>query len=523
MSDSEAVRDFLAADGITPSAAELEALAAARGQAETDALALHAAVPAEVEPSEIGEADRSAPAATYADGIAPPNDRTADDSLLRTADALARGKLSSLELVTELLARADACDPELGVYLARFDEQALEAAHDADAARARGDVRGPLHGVPITLKDLIASREGPTTAHSAVPPQFAGGRDALVTQRLRDAGAIVLGKVSLAEYGFGAADDPELPVPRSPWDTERWPGGSSSGSASGVAAGLFPASIGTDTGGSIRIPASLCGVTGFKPTFGTVPVDGVVAGAPTVDTVGPIAADAADCLALYQVIAGLPARGPGDPGMLRGLRVAVDTTGLDRPGVDPAAARAVEEAARVLADAGAVVRPHAVPGLAELESACRIVQGAETYDTHRERLARHWSAYGSLTRVFMAAGAFWTARDYLHAQRVRAHGRRQVADFLREYDVVLGPTLGIAAPRLDAGLLGLLPLFYTSVWNATGFPAVSVPGPPNDAGLPLGLQLAAAPGADHRVLSVAHALQTLTDWHVRRPATRVRT
>ncbi|WTW94559.1 amidase [Streptomycetaceae bacterium NBC_01309] len=510
-SDSGAVRDFLAADGITPSDGELEALAAARAQADAEARALHATAPAEGEDAGI-----SGHAPSFAEGTAPATAHTVDDSLLRTADALALGKVSSVELVTELLGRADAS--ELGVYLARFDEQALAAARDADAARARGDVRGPLHGVPITLKDLIASREGPTTAHSAVPPRYTGGEDALLTTRLRDAGAIVLGKVSLSEFGFGASDDPRLPVARNPWDAERWPGGSSSGSAAGVAAGLFPASIGTDTGGSIRIPSALCGVTGFKPTFGAVPVGGVVAGAPTVDTVGPISADAADCLALYQVIAGLPARGPGDPGILRGLRVAVDTTGLDRPGADPAAGRAVAAAVRVLADAGAVIHERAVPGLADLEAACRIVQGAETYDTHRERLARHWSAYGSLTRVFMAAGAFWTARDYLHAQRVRARGRRQVAEFLGEYDVVLGATVGVPAPRLDAGLLDLIPLFHTSVWNATGFPAVSLPGQPADSGLPIGLQLAAAPGADHRLLTVAHALQLHTDWHLRRPA-----
>ncbi|MGW0660698.1 amidase [Streptodolium elevatio] len=454
-SDSGAVRDFLASDGITPSEGELAALAAARAQAEADARTLHATAPAEGE-----NAGLPGRAPAFAEGTAPDATHTPDGSLLRTADALAQGKVSSVELVTELLARADASDPGLGVYLARFDDAALAAARDADDARARGDVRGPLHGVPITLKDLIASGEGPTTAHSAVPPRHTGGEDALVTRRLRDAGAVVLGKVSLSEFGFGASDDPELPVTRNPWDTERWPGGSSSGSAAGVAAGLFPASIGTDTGGSIRIPSALCGVTGFKPTFGAVPVDGVVPGAPTVDTVGPIAADAADCLALYQVIAGVPARGPGDPGILRGLRVAVDTTGLDRPGADPAAGRAVADAVRVLADAGAVIREQAVPGLADLETACRIVQGAETYDTHRERLARHWSAYGSLTRVFMAAGAFWTARDYLHAQRVRARGRRQVAEFLGEYDVVLSATVGTAAPRLDAGLLHLLPLFY---------------------------------------------------------------
>ncbi|WP_436774015.1 amidase [Yinghuangia sp. YIM S09857] len=514
-SDSGAVRDFLAADGITPSDGELAALVAAHAQAEAEAGALHASAPAEGEDTRFPGG-----APSFAEGTASAVAHTPEDSLLRTADALATGKVSSVELVTALLARADAVDPGLGVYLARFDDTAAAAAREADQARAHGDVRGPLHGVPVTLKDLIASREGPTTAHSAVPPRHTGGADALVTARLRDAGAIVLGKVSLSEFGFGAADDPALPVPRSPWDPERWPGGSSAGSAAGVAAGLFPASVGTDTGGSIRIPSALCGVTGFKPTFGTVPVDGVVPGAPTVDTVGPIATDAADCLALYQVLAGLPARGPGDPGLLRGLRVAVDTTGLDRAGTDPAAGRAVAEAVRVLADAGAVIRERPVPGLAELESACRIVQGAETYDTHREQLARHWPAYGSLTRVFMAAGAFWTARDYLHAQRVRARGRRQVAEFLSAFDVVLSATVGTAAPRLDAGLMHLLPLFYTSVWNATGFPAVSIPGPPNDAGLPIGLQLAAAPGADHRLLSAAHAVQLRTDWHVRRPAPR---
>lgn len=538
------VRAYLARDGIHPHDAELDALAAAvsAGRAEADRLrrttdagdGTEGAVwPAggspEIAPPPDAAADAPAPhnprpphgntgART---ATATPGPASADDlaTVLGCAAALAAGRISSAELVAELQRRADDADPKLGVYLARFDDQAREAARAADAERAGGTVRGPLHGIPLTVKDLILTREGPTTGHSAAPPRHLGGRDAASVARLRAAGAIVLGKVSLAEFGFGVPDaDAGLPLPRNPWDTDRWPGGSSSGSAAGVAAGLFPGSIGTDTGGSIRIPAALCGVTGFKPTYGAVPTGGVLPGAPTVDTVGPIAADAADCLALYQVLAGLPASAPGDPATVRGLRIAVDLSGLDRPGADPAAGDAVEAAMRELADAGAVVHECAIPHLDVLEAACRIVQGAETYGSHRDGLAAHWPAYGSITRFFMAAGGGHDARDYLHAQRVRAWGRALLADFFADHDIVATPTVGTGAPSLDGELLSLLPLFYTSVWNATGFPAVSLPGPPDTRGLPLGIQLAAAPGADHRLLTAAHALQTRTDWHRRRPA-----
>ena len=242
------------------------------------------------------------------------------------AVALRRGALTSVELTTRLLARADAHDSTLGTYVARFDDAALAAAAKADADFAAGVDHGPLQGIPLGVKDIIAAREGATTACSKVlDPEWGRGIDAPVVARLRAQGAVITGKTATMEFAMGAPDaDGPFPIHRNPWNVERWPGGSSSGTGTGVAAGLILGGLGSDTGGSVRIPSALCGISGLKTTYGLVPKSGVVPLGYSLDTVGPMARTARDCALILQAIAG-----PSDD----------DATSVDRPVPDYAAAR----------------------------------------------------------------------------------------------------------------------------------------------------------------------------------------
>jgi aspartyl-tRNA(Asn)/glutamyl-tRNA(Gln) amidotransferase subunit A len=230
-------------------------------------------------------------------------------TITEAAAGLRDGTLSSVELVQEGIAAADALDGELGVYITRFDGQALHAAARADAELAAGVDLGPLHGIPLGIKDILAATEGPTTAQSVVlDPAWGQGKDAITVARLKQAGAIVPGKLSTMEYASGLPDpEKPFPLPRNPWNKDTWAGGSSSGTGAGVASGMFMAGLGTDTGGSIRIPAIFCGISGLMPTYGRVPNAGCVPLGYSLDHIGPLARSVRDCWTILQALAG------GDP------------------------------------------------------------------------------------------------------------------------------------------------------------------------------------------------------------------
>jgi aspartyl-tRNA(Asn)/glutamyl-tRNA(Gln) amidotransferase subunit A len=446
-------------------------------------------------------------------------------TIVEAGAALRAGRVTAAELTEAALARADAVDAAVGIYLARFDDDARKAAAEADAELAAGTDRGPLHGIPLGIKDLLAAREGPTTAHSLVPsPVAPPGVDAEVVTRLRAAGAVIVGKTTLSEYAFGAPD-PEagLPWPRNPWDLERWPGGSSSGTASGLAAGAFPAGIGSDTGGSIRIPAACCGITGLKPTYGLVPTDRTIPLSWSQDTVGPMATTAADCALVLAAIAhpaGAPVPDPLAPltGDLTGLRVGIERRHHgEAVGADPGVGRSVEEAVRVLEQGGARVEEVVLEHAEAAEAAHMVITHAEAFAAHRPRLRDQWARYGSFTRLLIAQGAFVSGPEYVQAQRVRSLVRASAARMFERVDLVVTPTIGIPAPRLDADFLALLPLFFTGYWNLVGAPALSLPVGPVD-GLPVGLQLVGRPHDDATVLRAGDAFQRRTSWHLARPA-----
>ncbi len=447
--------------------------------------------------------------------------------------ALDRGEISSAELVRAALAAADESDETFGVFLARFDEQALQAADAADVARREGS-RLPLLGIPIGVKDVISTREGETTAQSLVFDRTSMSDDAECIARLRRAGAIVIGKTTTLEFALGLPDDTKpFPVPRNPWSRSHWCGGSSAGSAAGVAAGMMTAAVGTDTGSSIRMPSALCGVTGLKPTFGLVPKSGCVPLAFSLDHVGPLGRTARDCALLLDAMAGHDPldpssadRAPNDMlaglnGDLRGLTVGVD--GLSRYSgeqEDPQLQQLLGDLVSGLQQAGADVVAVELPFYGEAASVSLIVTIAEALAYHATDLGSRWNDYLASTRMGLALGAFVSASDYLQAQRVRRTVHAAVADLFEQVDLIVTPTVSRPAPRMEEAaayvasfFAGKDLAFHTSYWNAMGNPAISVPIGFSESGLPLAGQITGRPFEDDLVLRAAHAFQQLSDWH----------
>lgn len=462
---------------------------------------------------------------------------TAGADLAATAGALRRGEVTSAGLVEAALAGAEQVDGRLGLFLARFDDAARQAAAERDRELRSGRERGPLHGIPVVVKDIIATVEGPTTAQSlALDPGWGAGTDAPVVARLRAAGAVIVGKTTTMEFAIGYPDpDKGFPVPRNPWDPERWTGGSSSGTAAAVAAGVALAGLGSDTAGSVRLPAAYCGITGFKPTYGVVPKSGVVPLGYSLDHVGPMARSVDDCAALLGVMAG---RHPDDPTTIDvdpssltvglhdgidGLRVGVarhDTTGSQW--CEPGVAAAFDTAVTALEAGGARLQEVRLPHFELLGDVDFLLLQAEALAWHQPRLQRRWDDYGRPTRLTIALGAFVSGADVVRMNRLRQHARRQALALFDTVDVVVLPTAGTAAPVLFQPIDSSRRLrsLFTPAFNLLGFPALAVPMG-FDGGLPVSLQIVGRPLDDARVLRAGAAYQGLTDWHHRRPPVRV--
>jgi aspartyl-tRNA(Asn)/glutamyl-tRNA(Gln) amidotransferase subunit A len=446
--------------------------------------------------------------------------------------ALRSGALTSVGLTTSMLARADAHDSTLGTYIARFDDTALTAAAQADADFAAGVDRGPLQGIPLGVKDIIAAREGATTACSKVlDPAWGRGVDAPAVARLRAQGAVITGKTTTMEFAMGAPDAAgPFPIHRNPWDLERWPGGSSSGTATGVAAGLILGGLGSDTGGSVRIPSALCGISGLKTTYGLVPKSGVVPLGYSLDTVGPMARTARDCALILQAIAGashddatsadrpVPDYAAALTGDAVGLRIGVERehhSGVE--GFDSACRDRFEDAVRALEATGAEIVDVRFDGYPLITAAAMVTVAGESLAYHLKDLQSRFGDYGRAARAALSMGAFYTSADYVQAQRVRAWGLDTLRRVLRQCDVIVTPTIGLPAPRLTENFWAMMPWTYTPAWNLLGAPAMSVPMGPIADGLPSGLQIIGGRFDDATVLRVADAYQQVTGWHTRVP------
>ncbi|RCG29844.1 amidase [Sphaerisporangium album] len=426
------------------------------------------------------------------------------------------GVLSAADLVDRALESIAALDGPLNAFVTVDAEAARLAARRADAERAAGVDRGPLHGIPVAVKDIIETAGMTTEMGSA---HFAGhvpGQDATCVRRLREAGAIIVGKTTTHEFAYGPTGDRSRNGPsRNPHDPARMTGGSSGGSAAAVAAGMVPLAIGTDTGGSVRIPAALCGVVGFKPAYGAVPVHGVFPLASSLDHVGVLAGTAEDCGPAFRVLAGQVPASATQVGSPRVARLVTDAPPL----VDPSVAGVVEAA---FPDAEEVT----FPGVAELYQVYAAIQGSEAYAVHADRVARspHLFDPEVLDRLRHAGGI--PGWRYVRAAEARESFRGRVAALLDRYDLLALPTVAVPAPPIGARDLEVggvrVPvrdalLSFTSPWNLAGVPAVSVPAGAV-GGLPVGAQLICAAGREETLLAYADRVRAVSSRAPSRPA-----
>ncbi|WP_448061090.1 amidase [Cellulomonas hominis] len=450
------------------------------------------------------------------------------------AAALRDGSLTSVALTSTVLANIAERDGALGAYVTVCADTALAAAQAADDDFAAGTDRHPLQGIPLAVKDIIATKDAPTTANSRVlDPDWGKGVDAPVVARLRAVGGVVVGKTTTSEFACGLPDPTKgFPIPRNSWNQEHTASGSSAGTGIAVSAGLALGGLGTDTGGSVRAPASVSGITGLKVTFGRVPKSGVVPLGYSLDSVGPLARSAYDCALLMEVMAGYDASDPTAAdvpvpvysalldGDVAGLRIGVPREFfLDPAIVNEEVRDAVLAGIAQLEQLGAVVVDVTVPYARAANDANNLTFLAEGYAYHRDNLISRWANFGASTRDVLGRGALYTGGDYVQAQRVRSVFRAEVAKVLTDVDVLVTPISPGPVPRadeMDMGSLFSAPGF-TGQWNLTGMPAASVPCGFSSGGLPLALQVVGRPFADGVVLKVADAYQRVTDWHLQVP------
>jgi len=450
--------------------------------------------------------------------------------LREAARLIARGRLSPIELLDSVLARIEAVEPSLNAFITITADSARAAAAAATRTLGRRRARlGPLFGVPVSLKDLILTVDAPTTCGSKIfGPGLPPDRDAPVASRLRRSGAILIGKNNLHEIALGVTTVNEhFGAARNPWDVTRVAGGSSGGSAVAVAAGMGAGSVGSDTRGSIRIPAACCGITGLKPTYGAVSTEGVLPLAPTLDHLGPMTRSAEDAALLF---AGMVGGRSGD----RALRAVDRKPGRVRVGVsefflrdaDPDVARAVESAIGELKRLGCRIESVTVPELEWSPDASRVIVLSEAIAFHDPLLKRDPDGYGALVRSRLEGGYRLSALEYVQAESRRVELLAAYAELFRKIDCLVGATLPVGAPAVGAQTVHLSGqdvyiaealCRYTAPQNLTGAPVLSVPCGLTSGGLPIGLQLIAGHDREDVVLGLGAAYQRATDWHERRP------
>lgn len=439
--------------------------------------------------------------------VAPAEDaETAVGPIAAAAREIAAGRLGCVDLLDRCLAACEADDARFGAMVQVTAASAREQAIALQAEIVAGRCRGPLHGIPVTVKDVIDVAGVPTRAGSLAYSRVAAA-DAAAVARLRRAGAVILGKATTHEFAMGVTS----PQSRNPRDPSRIPGGSSGGSAVAVATGIGLGSLGTDTRASLRVPAALSGVVGFKPTHGAVPTAGVVPLSWTMDHVGPIAATVGDAALLLDVLIGEGSHLSRYAGaVVRGLRVGVPAAAF--AGAEPAVEAAVRDELQRLAELGCVLCETPLPAADDLEDANAaglLVSRCEAATFHRT-LAADRSLYWEEVRDQLQEAEGILAVDYIEAQRVRADLMHRLLPVFDGVDVLAMPTALVVAPRRDDFARFLVLLSRNAIiWSFTGFPAVSMPCRLTEPGLPVGLQLVAAPGQDAVLVALGSALEHL--------------
>ena len=448
-------------------------------------------------------------------------------------------EVSPVEAAEAYLERIDRVDGRVNSYITVCAEEARQAARAAEGEIAAGRYRGPLHGIPVAVKDQFDTAGIRTTCGSALEWDNVPGEDAVVVSKLKDAGAVLLGKLNLSEFALGESFHHPGGQPRNPWDLSRNPGISSSGSAAATAAFLCASALAEDTGGSTRIPAAWSGLTGLRPTWGLVSRRGVAGVSWSMDTVGPISRSAEDCALTFQAIAG---HDPEDPysysgpvpdyaqeiqGGIDGLRIGVLREKVAEGGLSPEVRQVIESAVAQLGELGATSREISIPLVENAGAVSKCITDMDGAMVHYERLKTRIAEYDHNTRVRLLTAILTPAQALQKAQKARTLIRQAVLEALEEVDVIVLPTSPTGAPLLptEAGIKSQEDARsrisgvrnFTGAFNVANLPALSIPCGFTGDNLPLSLQLVGKPMSDGLLMRAAHAYQQATDWHWRRP------
>jgi aspartyl-tRNA(Asn)/glutamyl-tRNA(Gln) amidotransferase subunit A len=449
-------------------------------------------------------------------------------------------EISPVDVVKAHLARVEALEPALNSFITLLPEQAMKEARGAEHEIESGQYRGPLHGVPIGLKDLFYVKGVRNTSGSEIFDRFIPDYDSTLALKLKGAGAILLGKLNLHQFAYGpTGENPDYGNMHNPWDLERITGGSSGGSASATASGQCTLAMGTDTGGSIRIPSALCGLVGLKPTYGRLSRYGMTVLSWSQDHPGPMTRTVEDCALVMNAVAGYDPHDPSSSNRsipdftqsltenIEGLRVGVPKEPFEDP-VDSEVEHFVRKAIELLGKLGATIHEISWPLYHESKAIASTILMAEAAAYHSPLMKRQGSRLDPKVRLRLEAGLFISAVDYLQAQRARRLYCQQSCDLFKRVDLLAGPTVPITAcnigteeVRIGNRLLGVLSLLtqHTRPYNLNGFPAITVPCGFSKNGLPIGFQLAGKPFDEETVLRAAFAYEQATEWHQRRPPT----
>ncbi len=447
-------------------------------------------------------------------------------------------EVSPVEVVEACLARIEETEPTLNSFITLMPEQAGSAARRAEEEIGRGNYRGPLHGIPVGLKDLFNTAGVKTTSGTRIYDNFVPDEDCTVATKFGQAGAILLGKLNMHPLAFGpTGENGDYGHMHNPWNPERVTGGSSGGSGSAAAAGQCTITMGTDTGGSVRIPAALCGIVGLKPTYGRVSRAGLTPLSWCLDHPGPMVRTVEDAALTMNVIAGhdprdhatsdlpVPDYTSALTGDIRGLRIGVVREYFETE-IDPAVAALTQQAISVLGELGAEIVEVSLPLYEYAQPISNAILSAEATAAHRDILLSDGDKLYPQVRERLEEGMFISATEYLRAQQARQVFCQQVAGLLENVDLLAGPVEPVTAPRIlerrieiGGEALPAVPMLtkYTRVYNITGSPAISVPCGFGTDDLPVGLHLAGRNFDESTVLRAAYAYQQATDWHTRRP------
>ncbi len=449
---------------------------------------------------------------------------------------IASREVSPVEATEAYLERIDSLDFKFNSYLTVTRELAMDAAREAEREITAGRYLGPMHGVPVAVKDQFHSAGVRTTGGSRILADFVPDEDATVIANLKQAGAVLLGKTNLTEFAITGFSH-RFSTPRNPWDLNAYAGGSSSGSGAATGAYLCATSLGEDTGGSIRFPATWCGLVGLRPTWGLVSRYGVMRGVWSMDTVGPISRTVEDAAITLGAIAGhdlkdshtstasVPDYRAALDGGIEGLRIGVVTEQMESELVEPDVRRVVNRAVAVLGELGATVEEVSLPLSALAGAVSGTLLAVEPANNHATWIRENLSEYGHDDRILLLTGSVMPAHYYYKAQKLRDMVRQQVIEALGRYDALVFPTAGKSAqpieddpPVTSKANASRLPFLFTRLFNLASCPAMSVPCGFDDRGMPVGLQIGGRPFSEGTLFRIGYTYEQATDWHDMRPA-----